>query len=199
MTERRKPKATDPVPDAVSVGPVAQSVPVPAAEWPVELLYVHLLAKIEDLKSHLGDLRTADQIALQAALTAAKEAVQTAFIAQEKAIIAALEADKRTSEIVERTNDELRDLQAKYTAELRDVQTKYTENHLSQLNESAKRSAEERAHFVSNDAYVAAHAPLVKDVEDLKLSRERDRGRQQAQVAILGFIFAVITVALRFI
>lgn len=199
MTARSKPKATDPVPDAVSVGPVAQSVPVPSAEWPVELLYVHLLAKIEDLKSHLGDLRTADQIALQAALTAAKEAVQTAFIAQEKAILAALEADKRTGEVIERTNDELRELQARYVSELRDLQTKYTENHLAQLNDSAKRSQEERAHFVSVEAYNAAHAPLVQDIESLKLSRERDRGKQAAQVAIVGVIFALVSLAMRFL
>lgn len=199
MVTRRKPGQTGDMPDAVSVGPVAQSVPVPTSEWPVELLYVHLLAKIEDLKSHLGDLRTADQIALSAALTAQKEAVQTAFVAQEKAILAALEADKRTSEIVERTNDELRELQTKYTIELRDLQTKYTENHLNQLAAAASRSAEERTHFVGVEAYAAAHTPLVNDVADLKLSRERDRGRQQAQVAILGFAFAVITVVLRFI
>lgn len=187
------------MPDAVSVGPVAQSVPVPTTEWPAELLYLHLLAKIEDLKSHLGDLRTADQIALTAALHAAEKAVQTAFVAQEKAILAALEADKRTGAVVERTNDELRELQTKYSIELRDLQTKYTENHLSQLTDAAKRSTEERSHFVSNEAYVAAHAPLVRDIEDLKLSRERDRGKQAAQTAIVGVVFAIISLAMRFL
>lgn len=185
--------------DVANVGPQAQSIPVPHNDWPPDVLYIHLSGKIEDLKGHIGDLRTADLLALQAAFVAAKEAVQTAFISQEKAILAALEADKRTSEVVQRTNDELRELQTKYTAELQNLQTRYTENHLNQLNDAARRSAEERAHFVSVEAYNAAHGPLVQDIESLKLSRERDRGRQQAQVAIVGFIFAAITIALRFI
>lgn len=174
--------------DVANVGPSATSIPVPNATWDPDMLYIHLSKQVEDLKGHLGDLRTADLLALQAAFVAAEKAVATAMASQEKAVEAALEADKRTSDLIQKTNVELRDLQAKYT-----------ENHLNQLNDAAKRSAQERAHFVSNDAYLAAHEPLVRDVEDLKLSRERDRGRQTAQTAMIGAVFAIISLAIRFL
>lgn len=174
--------------DVANVGPSAQSIPVINSEWPPDILYIHLSGKIEELKAHIGDLRTADLLTLQAAFAAAEKAVDRAMQAQEKAVLAALEADQRTTALLQQTDQKMADMQ-----------TRYTEGHLHQLNDSAKRTQEERLHFVSVEAYNAAHAPLVKDIEDLKLSRERDRGRQQAQIAIVGFIFAVITIALRFV
>lgn len=174
--------------DVANVGPSAGQTPVPRTSWDPDMLYIHLSTQIEQLKGHLGDLRTADLLTLQAAFAAAEKAVDRAMVAQEKAVLAALEADQRTTSLLQATDQKLSDMQSKYT-----------EGHLHQLNDSAKRSVEERTHFVSVDAYNAAHAPLVKDVEDLKLSRERDRGKQLATTAAVGVIFAIISLAMRFL
>lgn len=174
--------------DVANVGPSAAGIPVPRTAWDPDMLYIHLSKQVEDLKGHLGDLRTADLLTLQAAFAAAEKAVDRAMQAQEKAVLAALEADQRTTSLLQATDQKLSDMQQKYT-----------EGHLNQLNDSARRTVEERSHFVSQEAYQAAHAPLVKDIEDLKLSRERDRGKQLATTAAVGIIFAVISLAMRFL
>lgn len=185
--------------DVANVGPSAQAIPVAHSEWPPDVLYIHLLAKIEDLKAHMGDLRTSDLLALQAAFLSAEKAVDTALVASEKQYAAALTAQEKA------VSAALASAEKAVSAALA-AQEKATDKYEREVKEWRAASNEWRdamndreAKFISQDAYDAAHGPVVRDVEDLKLSREHDRGRQQAQVAIIAFVFMAITVALRFL
>lgn len=53
--------------------------------------------------------------------------------------------------------------------------------------------------FLSVEAYDAAHRAVAADIADLKKSRDQAVGRQAATTALIGAVFAIITVALRFI
>lgn len=159
--------------DAIAVGPSGAPVPVPQKDWPPDLLYIHLSSKIEDLKSHMGDLRTADNIALAAALNAAEKAVAAALAAQEKAT-------------------------DKYEREIREWRLVSNEWRAT-LSDRDKRFAEQGtldAQISGVDQRIAA---LDNKIDDLTRSRDLAIGRQTATTALIGIVFAAITIALRFI
>lgn len=156
-----------------TVGPSATTIPVGRESWTTEHLYLHLTGKIEDLKSSLGDLRTADHLALQAALAAAKEAVA-----------AALTAVKEANDKYEREVKEWRMNANEWRSAMDDREEKFVQkDHFH----AAIRSLESQVHQMDGK------------LDDLTRSRDLAAGRQTAQTAIVGFIFAVITVALRFL
>ncbi|MDP9144500.1 MAG: hypothetical protein M3N43_07365 [Actinomycetota bacterium] len=156
-----------------SVGPSATPIPVPNTEMSSEMLYIHISGKLEDFKSHMGDLRTADQLALQAALAAAEKAVDKALASAEKS------SDKYEAD-VERwrlANNEWR--AAMIDRESRFVTEDAFDARLNGIN----------TRFDQTD----------KKLDDLTRSRDLNQGRQMAVTAFIGLAFAAITVALRFV
>lgn len=174
--------------DVANVGPSPQSIPVIHSDWPPDVLYVHLQGKIEDLKAHLGDLRTSDLLALQAAFVAAEKAVDTALTAAEKAVGAALAAQEKAVSAALASAEKATD---KYEREV--------ERWRANSNEWRAAMDDRERTFLPVDAYNAAHNPLLEDVAELKKSRDQNQGRQMAMTVFMGVAFAVITVALRFI
>lgn len=158
---------------ADTVGPSGQPIPVGKDNWTPEHLYIHLTGKIEDLKSSLGDLRTADHIALNAALAAAKEAVAAALSAQEKA-----------TEKYEREIKEWRQASNEWRGALNDRDVRFVEQ--------ATLDAQIKGMNQRVDS-------LDGKIDDLTRSRDLAAGRQTAQTAILAFVFAAVTIGLRFI
>lgn len=174
--------------DVANVGPSPQSIPVIHSEWPPDVLYVHLQGKIEDLKAHLGDLRTSDLLALQAAFVAAEKAVDTALTAAEKAVGAALAAQEKAVSAALASAEKATD---KYEREV--------ERWRANSNEWRSAMDDREKNFLSIDAYTAAHGPLAADVADLKKTRDQNQGRQMAMTVFMGVAFAIITVVLRFV
>lgn len=158
---------------ADTVGPSATPIPVGVQTWSPEHLYIHLTGKIEDLKSSLGDLRTADHIALNAALHAAKDAVAAALVAVEKA------SDKNDREVKEWRLNSNEWRAAMDDREARFVQVATFEARLSGILSEVKG--------------------LSQKIEDLTRSRDLEAGRRAAQTAIMGFALVALTIALRFL
>ena len=159
--------------EGIAVGPTGAAVPVPQKDWPPDLLYIHLSSKIEDLKSHMGDLRTADNIALAAALNAAEKAVAAALASQEKA-----------TEKYEREIKEWRAASNEWRGALSDRDVRFVEQ--TTLDAQIKGVNQQL------DA-------LDSKIDDLTRSRDLALGRQAATTALIGIVFAAITIALRFI
>lgn len=170
------------------VGPTAAVIPVSAQSWSADHLYIHFAGKIEDLKSSLGDLRAADAKAIEAALIAQQQAVAAALVAAEKAVTTALASAEKAVSAALAAQEKATD---KYEREV--------ERWRANSNEWRDAMDDRERKFVGSDAYLAAHTPLVMDIADLKSSRDREKGRQVATTAFVGFAFAIITVVLRFL
>lgn len=185
--------------DVANVGPSAQSIPVPNSDWPPDMLYVHLSSRIEDLKSHLGDLRTSDLLALQAAFVAAEKsrdlalsaqekAVQAALVAQEKAVQAALAAAEKATDKYEREVKEWRVASNEWRDAMNDRETRFV---------NADTFTSEMTGMSNQIENVRSTMEIA--VADLRRSRDLAVGRQTAATALIGLIFAAITIALRFL
>lgn len=185
--------------DVANVGPSAQAIPVIHSEWPPDVLYVHLLAKVEDLKAHMGDLRTSDLLALQAAFVAAEKAVDTALIAQEKAVTAALAAQDKAVSAAFAAQEKATD---KYEREV--------ERWRHNSNEWRDAMDDREVKFVQAETFDARLGGLASQIAgvrettevaiaDLRRSRDLAVGRQTAATALIGLVFAAITIALRFL
>lgn len=183
--------------DVAPVGPSAQVVPVPNQEWPPDLLYVHLLGKLEEFKSHMGDLRTADKSAQQAALNAAREALDAALAAADKAN-AKYEADVERWRLA---NNEWRatlvDREVKFLLiDTFNARVTSIDSALSSIVETINELRSFRDISLALGPRVDA---LDKQVDELKDWRNKQLGRQQAQLLITVALFAIITFAARFL
>lgn len=174
--------------DVANVGPSPQAIPVLQGEWPPDILYVHMAAKVEDLKAHLGDLRTSDLLALQAAFVAAEKAVDTALVAQEKAVNAALAAQEKAVSAALAAQEKATD---KYEREVKEWRMA--------SNEWRDAMDDRESRFVQTDTFDARLLGIDGRLADLTRSRDLAVGRQAAQTAIIGVVFAAITIALRFL
>lgn len=173
---------------AESSGPTAAVIPVSSEEWSSDHLYIHLSGKIEDLKASLGDLRSADAKAIDAALAAQEKAVATALVAAEKAVITALASAEKAVSAALAAQEKATD---KYEREV--------ERWRANSNEWRSAMDDRERAFLSIDAYNAAHTPLMEDIADLKKTRDQNQGRQMAMTVFMGVAFAILTVALRFV
>lgn len=185
--------------DVANVGPSAQSIPVIHSEWPPDVLYVHLQGKIEDLKAHMGDLRTSDLLALQAAFVAAEKsrdlalesaekAVNAALAAQEKAVGAALAAAEKATDKYEREVERWRAASNEWRDAMDDREVKFVQTETFDARLGGLGSQIENVRATTEIA-----------LADLRRSRDLAVGRQTAATAIIGVIFAAITIALRFL
>lgn len=172
------------MPEGIAVGPTGAAVPVPQKDWPPDLLYIHLSSKIEDLKSHMGDLRTADNIALAAALNAAEKAVSAALNAQEKA-----------TEKYEREIREWRQASNEWRGALQDRDIRFVEQSTLDARIAGMNQRADGLDSKIDQRFEA----LDGKIDDLTRSRDLSLGRQTALTALIGVIFAAITIALRFI
>lgn len=162
---------------ADTVGPSGATIPVSQTEWNTDQLYIHLTGKIEDLKSSMGDLRTADHIALTAALAAAEKAVASALAAQEKAVQAALLAVKEATDKQEREVTEWR----------------------RGANEWRGAMDDRESRFVHTETFDAKVGAIESRLADLTRSRDLDAGRRIAQTLIGSGLAIAIAIALRFL
>lgn len=162
---------------ADTVGPSATPIPVGVQTWSSEHLYIHLTGKIEDLKSALGDLRTADHIALNAALTAAKEAVNAALLSVKEA------NEKNDKEVL--------------------AWRENANNWRSAMDDREERFVQKGVHDASIKSLTDTQSELRKMVDEgfkeLREFRDRETGRRTAQTAIVAVGLALLTIGLRFI
>lgn len=181
------------------VGPSAAVIPVSSESWSADHLYIHLSGKIEDLKGSLGDLRQADAKAIDAALAAQEKAVATALVAAEKAVITALASAEKAVSAALAAQEKATD---KYEREV--------ERWRANSNEWRSAMDDRETKFVQAetfDARLSAVAAMIENqrvtteigLADLRRSRDLAVGRQTAATALIGLIFAAITIALRFI
>lgn len=197
---------------AESSGPTAAVIPVSSEEWSSDHLYIHLSGKIEDLKASLGDLRSADAKAIDAALAAQEKAVATALVAAEKAVITALASAEKAVSAALAAQEKATD---KYEREV--------ERWRANSNEWRQAMLDRERTYLQIDSYNAAHDPLIKDVADIKQSRDRSiglsatvdaqakeisdlqefknkaLGRMAAQTGIGTALAVAISIALRFL
>lgn len=172
------------------VGPTAQVVPVPSVEWPPDLLYIHLLGKIEEFKSHLGDLRSADKAAAEAALQSAREALAAALAAADRANTK-YEAD------VERWRQANNEWRATLTE--REVKFLLIDTFNARIAGVDQAITELRTF---RDISLALHPrldALDKQVDEINDWKNKQLGRMQAQTLIAIGLFALITFAARFL
>lgn len=185
--------------DVANVGPSGAAIPVIQGEWPPDVLYIHLSRQIEDLKGHLGDLRTSDLLALQAAfvaaekavdtaLTAAEKAVGAALVQQEKAVSAALAAQEKATDKYEREVERWRANSNEWRAAMDDRENKFVQVETFDARLSGLTGQIENVRVTTETA-----------IADLRRSRDLAVGRQTAATAIIGLVFAAITIALRFL
>lgn len=179
------------------IGPTATVIPVPSESWPPDLLYIHFAAKVEELKSHLGDLRTADAKAVEAALRAAEKAVDAALAAAEKA-----------TNKYERDVERWREANNEWRATLVDREVKFllidtynarmnsVDNAFNALTETINELRTFRDISLSLGPRLDA---LSKQVDETNDWRNKQLGRQQAQLLITIGLFALITFAARFL
>jgi hypothetical protein len=66
------------------------------------------------------------------------------------------------NEAMNRATVELAEMRDRHLAEMRALEQKYNEVHFLQLNENAKRTIEERGHFVSVEAYAPFRDQILK-------------------------------------
>ena len=96
----------------------------------------------------------------------------------------------------------LLDERDKYWRELRDADQRAlalalqrTDDHFSQLNENARRTIEERSHFVSVDAYEPFREQVIKQLT-LQLGQTQGSditiGKIYAAIGVVGAILGVI-------
>jgi hypothetical protein len=172
------------------VGPSAQVVPVPTTDWPTDLLYVHLMSKLEDFKAHMGDLRTADTTAALAALAAAKEALTAALEAADK-------ANTKSEADVERWRQANNEWRATLTE--REVKFLLIDTFNAQMTGINQAITELRSF---RDISLSLHPrldALDKQVDEINDWKNKQLGRMQAQTLIAIGLFALITFAARFL
>lgn len=176
--------------DPGPVGPTAQVVPVPHMEWPPDLLYVHLMGKLEEFKSHMGDLRTADKAAAEAALVSAKEALAAALAAADRAS-SKYEADVERWRIA---NNEWR-----ATLTEREVKFLLIDTFSAQMAGVNQAITELRSFRDTSLTLAPEIQALEKQVDEIADWKNKQLGRQQAQLLITIGLFALITFAARFL
>lgn len=171
-----------------SVGPSAAVIPVAVDAWSPDHLYLHLSGKIEDLKASLGDLRSADAKAIDAALMAQQQAVAAALVAAEKAVTTALASAEKAVSAALAAQEKATD---KYEREV--------ERWRANSNEWRDAMDDRERRFLNTEAYNAAHTPLMVDIADLKRSRDESRGKSVNTMFLMGAAFAILTLVLRFV
>jgi hypothetical protein len=148
------------------------------------------MGKLEEFKSHMGDLRTADAAAARTAVDNAREALTAALAAADKAN-AKYEADVERWRIA---NNEWR-------ATLTERETKFLliDTYNAQMVGINQAITELRTF---RDISLALHPrldALDKQVDEINDWRNKQLGRSQAQLLISIALFALITFAARFL
>jgi hypothetical protein len=110
-----------------------------------------------------------------------------------------LSSSVELKEYIEKVNEGIQNLnEARFVAMEKAVQVANTQmdDRLKGMSKSTDDDKKETRNFFTRDEFTSAHAPVLKDIEDLKLSRAALEGKASQKSVNVAYILAGIAIFL---